>query len=182
MFNNLKADFKQRVKSVEQPVSLAVYLSIILSRSWLATCVYRFGRFAADSKIMPIKIILKIIYYPMFFVTQGVTGISIQAHCKIGPGMAILGTGGVFILAESIGSNFVVYSGVTVGNVRGSKNLANIGDNVVIEPGAKVLGEVNIGSDVVIRGNSLVITDIPENTMAIGNPARIKRKVQEGDK
>lgn len=177
MFSNLKADLKQRRKATGAAKGISFLLSNLMSRSWLATCVYRFGRFAGDIQFKPLKIVFKIMYYPIFFVTQGITGISIQAHCRIAPGMAVIGTGGVFILAESIGENFVVGSGVTVGNVRGSKSLPVIGKNVYIEAGAKILGHVTIGDNVVIRGNSLVITDIPEDTMAIGNPAKIKRKV-----
>ena len=181
MFKNLKADAKQRrIWASEDQYHRSASASF-LSRTWLATCVYRFGRYANEIEFKPLKLICKALYYPIFFVTQGITGISVQAHCKISPGLVLNGTGGLFILAETIGKNFVVGSGVTVGNVRGSKNLPVIGENVCIEPGAKILGDVSIGDNVVIRANSLVITDIPENTMAIGNPARIKRKPEESE-
>lgn len=181
MFENLKADANHRRNWADQRGAKSENSASFFSRTWLATCVYRFGRYANEVQFKPLKIVAKILYYPLFFVTQGLTGISVQAHCKIKPGLVLNGTGGLFILAETIGENFVVGSGVTVGNVRGSKNLPVIGNNVYIEPGAKILGEVTIGDDVVIRGNALVITDIPENTMAIGNPARIKRKPDESE-
>jgi serine O-acetyltransferase len=176
MFSNLNRDLKQRLETVSGPLGKESLVANILSRTWLATCVYRFGRYANEVEFVPLKILLKVLYYPLFFITQGITGISIQAHCRIAPGLVINGTGGVFILAETIGDNLVVGSGVTIGNVRGSKNLPIIGNNVYIEPGAKILGEVTIGDNVIIRGNSLVLTDIPDDTMAVGNPARIKRK------
>lgn len=178
MFENLKADARQRLSTTDQNDEGVSRLLSFVSRTWLATCVYRFGRFAGDVGPKPLKLVLKVLYYPLFFITQGLTGISIQAHCRIGKGFAVNGTGGVFILAETIGENFTVCSGVTVGNVRGSKTLPVIGDNVYIEPGAKILGSVTIGNNVIIRGNSLVLTDIPDDTMAVGNPARIKKKAQ----
>ncbi|MEP2652222.1 MAG: hypothetical protein ABJH06_09510 [Paraglaciecola sp.] len=181
MFSNLKADLKKRIEFEGRTTTFIGYVATWFTRSWLATIVYRFGRYAGDVKFAPLGLILKVIYYPIFFITQGLTGISIQAHCRIGAGFVVSGGGGIFILAESIGPNFVASSGITVGNVRGSKNLPIIGNDVFIEPGAKILGEVKIGDNVIVRGNSLVLTDIPEDTMAVGNPARIKRKpIEEG--
>ncbi|MFT4939433.1 MAG: serine acetyltransferase [Paraglaciecola sp.] len=182
MFSNVKMDIQQRIKAENKQMGLVNLWLTWLTRSWLATLVYRFGRYAGDIKFRPLMIFCKVLYYPIFFLTQGITGISIQAHCRIAPGMVIRGAGGIFILAESIGENFYVGSGVTVGNVRGSKNLPVIGNNVTIEPGAKILGDVNIGHNVIIRGNSLVLTDIPDNTMAIGNPARIKKQPEKSEK
>ncbi|MDY6927783.1 MAG: serine acetyltransferase [Pseudomonadota bacterium] len=181
MFKKLKVDAEhRRIWAVDGGLN-GSGAGHLLSRTWLATCVYRFGRYANEIDIKPLKVVCKVLYYPLFFITQGVTGISVQAHCKIQPGLVLNGTGGLFILAETIGENFVVGSGVTVGNVRGSKNLPVIGNNVCIEPGAKILGEVTIGDNVLIRANSLVLTDIPDNTMAVGNPARIKRKPDESE-
>ena len=180
MCKQLRADFRRSLSLAEQPGFTAT-IERIFSRPWLATLVYRFGRYVGDLRFKPLKLIGKVIYYPLFFITQGLTGISIQAHCRIGPGFVVQGTGGTFILAESIGSDFTVGSGVTVGNVRGSKHLPIIGNNVTIEPGAKILGEVTIGDNVVIRGNSLVLTDIDSNMLAMGNPARLKPLAQSAE-
>jgi serine acetyltransferase len=182
MFSSLRMDIQQRIEAEKKSMELKNVWLTWFTRGWLATLVYRFGRFAGDIKFRPLMILCKVLYYPIFFLTQGITGISIQAHCRIAPGMVVHGAGGIFILAEDIGENFYVGSGVTVGNVRGSKNLPVIGNNVTIEPGAKILGDVNIGHNVIIRGNSLVLTDIPDNTMAIGNPARIKKLPEEAEK
>ena len=50
----------------------------------------------------------------------------------------------------------------------------SIGDNVYIGAGAKLVGDVKIGNNVVIMPNSLVITDVRDNTTIAGVPARIK--------
>ena len=41
-------------------------------------------------------------------------------------------------------------------------------------PGAKLVGDAKIGSNVVIAANSLVLTDVKDNMMVMGVPARIK--------
>ena len=51
-----------------------------------------------------------------------------------------------------------------------------IGGNVVINPG------VTIGNNVVIGSGSVVVKDIPSNTIAAGNPCKVIRKINERDK
>ena len=48
-----------------------------------------------------------------------------------------------------------------------------IGDNVFIGAGTIILPGVTIGSNVVIGANSTVTHDIPENSVAVGSPARV---------
>jgi len=45
---------------------------------------------------------------------------------------------------------------------------------VYFGPGAKVIGHARIGNNVVVVANSLVMTDVPDNTTVIGVPARIR--------
>jgi len=49
-----------------------------------------------------------------------------------------------------------------------------VGDNVYFGAGCKIVGDVKIGNNVVIVANSVVLTDIPDNTTIMGVPARIK--------
>jgi serine O-acetyltransferase len=51
-----------------------------------------------------------------------------------------------------------------------------IGDNVDIGTGAKVLGPITIGNNAVIGANAVVLTDVPENCVAVGIPATIKQR------
>lgn len=51
-----------------------------------------------------------------------------------------------------------------------------IGDNVWIGGGAIILPGVTIGDNVVIGAGSVVTGDIPSNTVAYGNPCRVRRE------
>jgi len=54
-----------------------------------------------------------------------------------------------------------------------------IGNRVDIGAGAKLLGAIRIGDDVVIGANAVVLQDVPANSLAVGVPAVIKpRKAQ----
>ncbi|MCO7124484.1 sugar O-acetyltransferase [Sporolactobacillus shoreicorticis] len=58
----------------------------------------------------------------------------------------------------------------------------HIGDNVWIGANASVLPGVSIGTNVVIGAGSVVTHDIPDNCVAVGNPCRVLRYVNEHDK
>lgn len=57
-----------------------------------------------------------------------------------------------------------------------------IGDNVWIGAGVQVMPGVTIGSNVVIGGGSVVVKDIPDNSVAVGNPCKVIRAITEDDK
>ena len=50
-----------------------------------------------------------------------------------------------------------------------------VGDNVWIGGGVQVMPGVTIGDNVVIGGGSVVVKDIPSNSVAVGNPCRVIR-------
>lgn len=58
----------------------------------------------------------------------------------------------------------------------------SVGDDVWIGAGVQVMPGVSIGSDVVIGGGSVVVKDIPDNSVAVGNPCRVIRSITEEDK
>lgn len=57
-----------------------------------------------------------------------------------------------------------------------------VGDNVWIGAGVHVMPGVTIGNNVVIGGGSVVVKDIPDNSVAVGNPCKVMRAITEDDK
>ena len=57
-----------------------------------------------------------------------------------------------------------------------------VGDNVWIGGGVHVMPGITIGSNVVIGGGSVVVKDIPDNSVAVGNPCRVIRRITEADR
>ncbi len=58
----------------------------------------------------------------------------------------------------------------------------HIGKNCWIGAGALIMPGITIGDNVVIGAGSVVTKDIPSNVVAVGNPCKILRKVNEHDK
>lgn len=58
----------------------------------------------------------------------------------------------------------------------------HIGKNCWIGAGAVIVPGVTIGDNVVIGAGSIVTKDIPSNVVAVGNPCRVLREVNENDK
>lgn len=99
----------------------------------------------------------------------------------------------VYPSAISIGSNTLIASGVTILShehiYRDEKNPflpkmapVSIGSNCFIGVGAMILPGVSIGDQCVVGAGSIVTKDIPSNSMAVGVPARVIRKVQLNSK
>lgn len=58
----------------------------------------------------------------------------------------------------------------------------HIGKNCWIGAGAIILPGIKIGDNVVVGAGSIVTKDIPSNSLAVGNPCRVLRKINEHDK
>ena len=100
-------------------------------------------------------------------------GFSISYN-NIGPGLAIVHYGTIVISsAAKIGNNCRIHAGVNIGASGGQLNAAEIGDNVYIGPGAKIVGNVHIGNNCVIGANAVVVHDVPPSVTVGGIPAKI---------
>jgi serine O-acetyltransferase len=108
-------------------------------------------------------------------------GIEVTPRCKIGPGLLIPHTVGTVIGASEIGSNVTIFQGVTLGATYAdltfdSSSRPILSDEIVIGAGAKVLGGIRIGRNTIIAANSLVIESMPDDSIAIGVPAIVKKR------
>ncbi|PTI43246.1 serine O-acetyltransferase [Staphylococcus succinus] len=112
-------------------------------------------------------------------VTRFFTGIEIHPGAQVGRRLFIDHGMGV-VIGETcrIGDNVTIYQGVTLGGTgkEKGKRHPDIGDNVLIAAGAKVLGNINIESDVNIGANSVVLSSVPSYSTVVGIPGHIVKQ------
>lgn len=109
------------------------------------------------------------------YVSRLVFNCWIPHRAQIGTGVTV-GYGGLAIVIhdDSIIGDFVeIDQGVTIGGDARRQGVARIGDHCYLGAGAKILGPIVIGEGAVIGANSVVITDIPARSVAVGMPARV---------
>ena len=112
-------------------------------------------------------------------VARFLTGIEIHPGARIGKGLFIdHGMGVVIGETTEIGDNCTLYQGVTLGGTGKDtgKRHPTLGDNVMVGAGARVLGPFKIGDNTKVASGAVVLEEIPENSTAVGIPARVVRK------
>lgn len=97
------------------------------------------------------------------------THIYVGDYTMFGPNV-IVATGGHPILPELRSEGYQFNASVTIGN------------NCWIGAGAIILPGVTIGDNTVIGAGSIVTQDIPANVVAVGNPCKVLREINEHDK
>jgi len=92
----------------------------------------------------------------------------------VGPGLRIYHIGFIIVHSNArLGSNCSLQPGVVIGQKNDPESVPTIGNDVYFGPGAKAIGKIIIGNNVIIAPNSVVISDVPDNCVVSGVPAKI---------
>jgi serine O-acetyltransferase len=109
-------------------------------------------------------------------VSRFLTGIEIHPAARIGPGLFIdHGMGVVIGETAEVGENVTLLQGVTLGgtSLKREKRHPTLGDNVVVGAGAKIIGAFKIGDGSRIGAGSVVVREVPPNSVVVGVPGRV---------
>lgn len=153
----------------KDPASRNVLYVILLYPGFHAILFYRIAHFFSNLKL---KFIARFISQLARFLT----GIEIHPGAKIGKRLFIdHGMGIVIGETSTIGNNCTIYHGVTLGGTGKDKNKRHpdLGDNVIVGCGAKVLGPIKIGNNVKIGANAVILKEIPDNATVVGIPGHV---------
>jgi serine O-acetyltransferase len=163
MFDNIRSD-------------LAAHQHKWGAQGFWAMVIYRFGRWRYTVRPALIRKPLSFLYKFLYKMVQILTGIELPCEAVVGKNFVIDHFGGVIISGYArFGDNCRIRNGVVVGLRHVDDPCApQIGDNVDIGAGAKVLGNIRIGNNVAIGANAVVLIDVPDDHVAYGVPAIVK--------
>jgi serine O-acetyltransferase len=144
--------------------------------------VYRFGRWRYGIRPALLRKPFSLLYKIAYKLVQIITGIDLPCEAQVGKNFVINHFGGIIVSGYAkFGDNCRIRNGVSIGLRRVEAPCAPVlGNNVDVGAGAKLLGAITIGDNVLIGANAVVITDVPPNSIAIGVPATIKPRVSQG--
>lgn len=163
MFEQIRSEYQRHERSILNPALWAVLN-------------YRFGVWSLHLKSPPLRWITSKLYGLHAFIILITSGIRINREATIGKDFHLIHSGNTSIHPRSvIGDRCGIQQDVTLGTTVERNGAPILGDDVYVGAGAKILGPVKIGDGARIAANSLVISDVPENTTAIGVPARVMR-------
>jgi serine O-acetyltransferase len=135
-----------------------------------ALTVYRLSHFMWNAGIPLIPRIMSELVHSQ-------TGIDIHPGAKIAPYCSIdHGTGLIIGETTVIGEHANLFHNVTLGakevtpEYRGQKRHPTIGSNVIIYPGATILGDIHVGDNTVIGGNVFLLESCPANSKIFAKP------------
>ena len=164
LFNSLKELYKdaQNIKE-KDPASKNILEVIILYPGFHILVFHRIAHFLYNHRLLFLARLVSQI--GRFF-----TGIEIHPGAKIGKRLFIdHGMGIVIGETATVGNNCTIYHNSTLGGTGKDKykRHPDLGNNVMVGAGAKVLGPIKIGNNVKIGANSTVLKDIPDNVTVV---------------
>jgi serine O-acetyltransferase len=171
MFKNLRDDYRAHGRKLG-------------AQGLWVMAVYRFGRWRYGVKPAILRKFFSLIYHVLFKFIQIVTGIELPCEALVGANFVIDHFGGIIVSGyASFGDNCRIRNGVVVGLRHiDDKRAPAIGDNVDIGSGAKLLGPIQVGNNVLIGANAVVLCDVPDNCIAVGVPAIIRPRHNDAQK
>lgn len=158
-------EFYEDAKNImkKDPAARNILEVIILYPGFHILVFHRFAHFLYKCKLLFLARFISQI--GRFF-----TGIEIHPGAKIGRRLFIdHGMGIVIGETTTIGNDCTIYHNSTLGGTGKDKykRHPDLGNNVMVGTGSKVLGPIKIGNYVKIGANATVLTNIPDNTTVV---------------
>jgi len=169
LYSDLARQAELEGRPVARP-SLRGLLRRLLHHRFLPIVLCRVSRAARLRNIPVLPELLTYLNIVLF-------GLEVTPRCEIGPGIFFPHPSGTVIGAWRIGSNATILQGVTLGAKRMDLGFdfrlrPEIGDNVVLGAGSKILGGIHIGDNVTVGANSVVLDSVEPDSTVVGIPAR----------
>jgi serine O-acetyltransferase len=165
MLKTIRDDYRRHGSSVIEP-------------AFISLLVYRYGHWAWQRKSPVARWFANKLYGLMKLLVLNVTKVWISPRTVIGKDFHIIHAEGSLSIHNDaiIGDRCGVMHNVTIGTNMGP-GAPVIGDDVFIGVNSTVLGPIRIGDRVRIGANTSVTTNVPSDSIVIGSPGKIYRRL-----
>jgi serine O-acetyltransferase len=166
----IRSDVRAKAEWVYGSAAPRNMLKALLTDGTFAMVVYRLMQWCQQRRLTPLAM--------LFNKLNGCCGrCIIGRNARFGPGFVLIHSLGVVINSSVRGGRLVrVEHQVTIG---AEKNQSpTLGDDVLVGAGAKIVGNVRIGSRTRIGANAVVVDDVPDGATVVGIPARVVKIAQ----
>ncbi len=102
--------------------------------------------------------------------------LDISSTAEIGGGLIVQHGYATIIAPRKIGKDCWINQGVTIGYTN-DNDCPTLGDNVTVYAGAKILGDVRVGNNVIVAANAVVVKDVEDNCIVGGIPAKVIKRI-----
>ena len=134
--------------------------------------IYRKARWCYLHRIPLVPKLLKGIAFLMYN-----TVIPYTADIGKGTKFAYGGMGCVVHGNTTIGDRVIIGQNTTIGRSLDPEDYPTIGSDVYISSGARIIGKIHVGNNVIIGANAVVCKDVEDNSIVAGVPAKVIRKI-----
>ncbi len=187
LFSNIKKDLaRYSLSSFQKKRDWLNFVRwLIFAYGFQATVIYRLGYWASSwrNDTAPVKIFKSanlLVYGPLVFLIRIFYGINISRKAKIGSGLYIGHFGNIKLGKCVLGDCCSIQQSVHIENVAGCKPgeevITHIGSRVWIGGHVRIHPGIEIGDNVTISAGSVVLDNVPDNCLVVGNPGRIINK------
>jgi putative colanic acid biosynthesis acetyltransferase WcaB len=144
----------------------------------IITVMFRLAALVSRRKWVKILFLPYLAFYRLF--VEWILGIELPWPTIVGKELRIFhGQAIVVGKAVVIGNNCTLRQSTTIGNTKEGSGSPVIGNNVDIGSNVCILGAITIGDNVTIGAGSVVVKSIPSHSVAVGNPAKVIKTLEQ---
>ncbi|MGB3614318.1 MAG: hypothetical protein WBA10_11045, partial [Elainellaceae cyanobacterium] len=174
--------------NIGNPPPLPLSLGEMIREDWIthgrdwtlpgfrAVAVHRFGVWRMQVKSKVLRAPLSMLYRSLYRKVRNTYGLELPYTVKLGRRVIVEHQSNIVIHGYcEIGDDSIIRQGVTMGlrHIDRPFDAPKLGQGVNLGAGAKLFGHIQIGDNVNVGANAVVLTDVPDNATAVGIPARI---------
>ena len=173
LYELIRGDLWAKAQWSYGSVSTKAIVKTLLTDGTAAMLWYRLMQWAGKWRLVPLEMIFNKL-------NAICCNCIIGRGAEFGPGFVLIHSTGVVINGQVRGGSHVYLEHqVTIGAERGQS--PQLGNNVFVGAGAKIVGPVTIGQNCRIGANAVVVHDIPSGSTAVGIPARVIKRRDTSD-